>query len=208
MRLRRKSQMRAGASSLPGIRLSASFKTLLSADDHRWRLDRLLLSDRRWQAGRKVQAAYIRHMIQLLSEAERAKAEARLSVYLRSSSAEKLMDKLPADGKADWGIAYRLVRDAGPLSVNPLKEQRFMAGWISMSYLKDLKTALGHFKAMRDVADGPLSRSKGTIGWAARSKRLDAPKRRARPMSMRRANAIPSPSMGFSPNRSSPPETR
>lgn len=200
------------------------FKPLLSAADHKWRLDRFLLSDRRWKAGRKARAAYIRRIIPLLPEAERKKAEARLAVYLRSSSAAKLMDALPADGSADWGLAfqraqlmrrqdknaeavkillsaptdpaqivnpdewwderranaydalekdnyklaYELVRDAGPLSVNPLKEQRFMAGWIAMRYLKNHDTALAHFKAMREVADGPLSRAKGDY-WVGRA---------------------------------------
>lgn len=54
----------------------------------------------------------------------------------------------------NYKLAYELVRDAGPLTVNPLKEQRFMAGWIAMRYLKAYDTALAHFKAMREVADG------------------------------------------------------
>lgn len=202
----------------------ARFKSLLTRADHRWRLDRYLLSDRRWKASRNEQAAYIRRIIPLLPEAERRKAEARLAVYLRSSSAAKLMAALPADETADWGLAfqraqlmrrqnktteavkillsaptnpaqivspddwwderranayealdhdnyklaYELVRDAGPLTVNPLKEQRFMAGWIAMRYLKAYETALKHFRAMREVADGPLSRSKGDY-WIGRA---------------------------------------
>ncbi len=200
------------------------FKSLLTTADHRWRLDRFLLSDRRWKASRNEQASYIRRIIPLLPEAERRKAEARLAVYLRSSSAANLMAALPADEKADWGLAfqraqlmrrqnktteaikillsaptdpgkivspddwweerranayealdgnnyklaYELVRDAGPLTVNPLKEQRFMAGWIAMRYLKSYETALKHFKAMREAADGPLSRSKGDY-WIGRA---------------------------------------
>ncbi len=200
------------------------FNSLLTARDHRWRLDRYLMGDRRWRAGRNAQAAYIRRIIPLLPEAERRKAEARLAVYLRSASAARAMAALPADEKADWGLAfqraqlmrrqnktseaikillsaptdpahivspddwwderraiayealndnnyklaYELVRDAGPLSVNPLKEQRFMAGWIAMRYLKSYDTALKHFKAMREVADGPLSRSKGDY-WVGRA---------------------------------------
>ena len=202
----------------------ARLGSLLTAADHRWRLDRLLLSDRRWKAGRQAQAAVIRRVIPLLPEAERKAAEARLAVYLRSDSANKLIAALPADGNADWGLAfqkiqllrrqnksseavkillsaptdaklivspddwwderranayealerdnpklaYELVRDAGPLTVNPLKEQRFMAGWIAMRYLQDHDKALSHFEAMRDVADGPLSRSKGDY-WIGRT---------------------------------------
>lgn len=200
------------------------FKTLLSSSDHRWRLDRYLMGDRRWKAGRDEQAAYVRRIIPLLPEAERIKAEARLAVYLRSSSAAKMMAGLAAEEKADWGLAfqraqlmrrqnktteaikillsaptdrakivspddwwderranayealddnnyklaYELVREAGPLTVNPLKEQRFMAGWIAMRYMKAYDTALTHFKAMREVADGPLSRSKGDY-WIGRA---------------------------------------
>lgn len=200
------------------------FRSLLTNADHRWRLDRFLLSDRRWKASRNAQAAYIRRIIPLLPASERRKAEARLAVYLRSSSAGELMAALPADDTADWGLAfqraqlmrrqnksteaikillsaptdpkqivspddwwderrasayealegnnpklaYELVREAGPLTVNPLKEQRFMAGWIAMRYLKAHETALDHFKAMREVADGPLSRSKGDY-WIGRA---------------------------------------
>lgn len=202
----------------------ARFRSLLTVTDHRWRLDRYLISDRRWKAGRNEQAAYARRIIPLLPESERAKAEARLAVYLRSESAAKMMAALTADEKADWGLAfqraqlmrrqnrsseaikivlsaptdpakivspdgwweerralayqaldadnyklaYELVRDAGPLTVNPLKEQRFMAGWIAMRYLNADDTALKHFKAMREVADGPLSRSKGDY-WIGRA---------------------------------------
>lgn len=46
-----------------------------------------------------------------------------------------------------------------------------MAGWIAMRYLKDPARAATHFTAMREVADGPLSRSKADF-WIARA--LDA----------------------------------
>ena len=215
---------------IPAQRESAfleRFKSLLTTADHRWRLDRLLLNDKRWQASRNRQAAEIRRIIPLLPQAEQKKASARLAVYLRSKNAPTLMAALPVDDKADWGLAfqraqmlrrqdkttaavkillsaptdgpeivspddwwderrlnayqalsddnyklaYTLVRDAGELSANPLKEQRFMAGWIAMRYLDDPQSALGHFKAMRAAADGPLSRSKSDY-WIARA--LDA----------------------------------
>lgn len=208
------------------------FKPLLTTTDHRWRLDRLLLNDKRWKAGRNKQAAEIRRIIPLLSEAEQTKAKARLAVYLRESNAPKLMAAIPVEEKADWGLAfqraqmlrrqdkttaavkillsapthghdivslddwweerrlnayqalrddnyklaYTLVRDAGQLSANPLKEQRFMAGWIAMRYLNDPQSALGHFQAMREAADGPLSRSKSNY-WVGRT--LDALGRKA-----------------------------
>lgn len=199
------------------------FGALLSAADHRWRLDRYLMGDRRWKDGRNTQAAYVRRLIPLLGEGERKKAEARLAVYLRSSAAEKLMSGLPADN-GDWGLtfqriqmlrrkgsiaaavklmldaptatakivspddwwderralayevlesgdaklAYRLVEEAGELTVNPLKAQRFMAGWIAKRHLDDANAAERHFRAMREAADGPLSRAKADY-WIART---------------------------------------
>jgi soluble lytic murein transglycosylase len=64
-------------------------------------------------------------------------------------------------------LAYRLVKDAGPLSVNPLKEQTFMAGWIAFRYLNDAATAEKHFQDMAKAADGPLSRAKAEY-WLGR----------------------------------------
>lgn len=64
-------------------------------------------------------------------------------------------------------LAYDLVREAGELSVNPRKEQTFMAGWLALRYLKDAKLAEPHFLAMRTAADGPLSRSKASY-WLGR----------------------------------------
>ena len=64
-------------------------------------------------------------------------------------------------------LAYDLVRDAGPLSVNPLKEQTFLAGWIAFRLLKDTKAGEAQFRAMRKAADGPLSRAKASY-WLGR----------------------------------------
>lgn len=65
-------------------------------------------------------------------------------------------------------LAYDLVKEAGPLSVNPLKEQTFMAGWLALRYLKDAKLAEPHFQAMTKAADGPLSRAKAAY-WLGRT---------------------------------------
>jgi soluble lytic murein transglycosylase len=75
-------------------------------------------------------------------------------------------------GKAQ--VAYDLVRDAGPLTVNPLKEQTFMAGWIAFRLLKKPADALRHFEASRAAADGPLSKARADY-WAGRA--LDVLKR-------------------------------
>ena len=64
-------------------------------------------------------------------------------------------------------LAYELAKDAGPLSVNPLKEQAFMAGWIAFRYLKNADAAEKHFKELAKASDGPLSRAKAAY-WLAR----------------------------------------
>jgi soluble lytic murein transglycosylase len=64
-------------------------------------------------------------------------------------------------------LAYELAKDAGPLTVNPLKEQAFMAGWIAFRYLKNADTAEKHFNDLAKAADGPLSRAKAAF-WLAR----------------------------------------
>ena len=64
-------------------------------------------------------------------------------------------------------LAYELAKDAGPLSVNPLKEQTFMAGWIAFRYLNDPASAEKHFKDLAKAADGPLSRAKAAY-WLGR----------------------------------------
>ncbi len=68
-------------------------------------------------------------------------------------------------GKAK--LAYELVKNAGPLTVNPLKEQTFMAGWIAFRYLKNADAAEKHFKDLEAAADGPLSRAKAAY-WLGR----------------------------------------
>lgn len=223
-------------------RFLARFKDLLSEADHRWRLDRVLMSDRRWTGERNAQAAAAKRIVPLLSAAEQKKANARIAVYLRSKSAAKEMAALPAETTPDWGLvfqriqmlrraekldeaaklllsaptdpakivspddwweerralayealqagkpklAYELVREAGPLSENPIKDQRFMAGWLAMRYLGDVKRAEAHFRDLRKAADGPLSRAKGDY-WIGRA--LEAKGAKAEAMEAYRAAA-------------------
>ena len=65
-------------------------------------------------------------------------------------------------------LAYEIVSDAGPLTVNPLKDQSFMAGWLALRYLKKPAKAKPHFETMQKAADGPLSRAKAHY-WAGRT---------------------------------------
>lgn len=80
---------------------------LLTEADHKRRLDRLLFDDSRWAGERKAQAAVIRRTIALLSAPEKAKAEARLAVFLRAKNAGALLAKLPVQTEADWGLAVQ-----------------------------------------------------------------------------------------------------
>lgn len=64
--------------------------------------------------------------------------------------------------------AFDLVKDAGPLSANMLKDQAFLAGWLALRYLDDAKTAQRYFAEMHKAADGPLSRAKAEY-WLGRT---------------------------------------
>ncbi len=202
------------------------FRTLLSQDDHRRRLDRILVDSVRFSAQRDDRAAIARRVIPLLPEAEQKKAEARLAVFLKAKTADQLLAALPAepDGTVDWGLAYQrvqhlrslgkmdevwkilaalpsdpdklvspddwwierraaayaalradkpdmayaVVRDPGPLSVNPLKDATFMAGWLALRHLDNAKEALAHFEASRAAADGPLTQARADY-WLGRT---------------------------------------
>jgi soluble lytic murein transglycosylase len=65
-------------------------------------------------------------------------------------------------------VAYDLVRNPGPLSVNAAKDAAFLAGWLALRHLHDNKLALGHFEALATVADGPLSHARGQY-WLGRT---------------------------------------
>lgn len=200
------------------------FGKLLTAADHKWRLDKLLMDDPRWSADRGGRAGNVRRMIPLLPEAERKKAEARLAVFMRAGNGAALLAAHTAEDKTDWGLAfqriqslrrtnkieeaakrllaasldgdlivspdgwwnerraivyevlklgnpklaYEVAKAAGPLSVNPLKDQQFHAGWLALSHLKDAKTATAHFDQMLKASDGPLSRAKAGY-WLGRA---------------------------------------
>lgn len=204
----------------------ARFGPLLTEDDHKWRLDRLLVEDVRWKQARTSQAAKAKRVIPLLSKSEQTKANARLDVFLHKrksplktaakaedrdwglvfhkiqnlrrkkklQDAAKLMLEAPTNPQEvvnldDWWterqklayaalkddkpkLAYDLVREAGPLSVNAGNEQSFLAGWIALRYLKDASAAERHFAAYTRTADGPLSRAKSNywLGRAAEAK--------------------------------------
>jgi soluble lytic murein transglycosylase len=199
------------------------FGAQLTLDDHKARLDRLIIDDVRWKDSRNSRAAVARRVIALMPEAERKRAEARLAVFMQQKGALGKIQAAPASDTADWGftfhkiqalrradkideaakimltvptdgtvnnndewwierrtlayaslrkgkpkLAYEIVQDAGPLTVNPLKDQSFMAGWLALRYLKDPGKAKPHFDAMQKAADGPLSRAKANY-WVGRT---------------------------------------
>src|SRR5262249_48333384 len=75
-------------------------------------------------------------------------------------------------------MAYDVAKAVGSLSVNPMKDQTFHAGWLALTYLKDAKLAATHFEAMRKIADGPLSRAKAGY-WLGRALEAQGNKREA-----------------------------
>jgi soluble lytic murein transglycosylase len=81
-------------------------------------------------------------------------------------------------------LAYDLVKRSGPLSVNPLKEQSHMAGWIALRLLQKPKLALPHFEAAAKAADGPLSRARSAY-WSGRTLEVLGRKSEAREQYLR-----------------------
>jgi soluble lytic murein transglycosylase len=117
------------------------------------------------------------HRIQLLRKADKPEEAAQL-ILSYPPDAEKIaeIDEWWAERRQvayallkqkKHKLAYELTKDAGPLSVNPLKEQTFMAGWLAFRHLKDNDAAERHFKDLAKAADGPLSRAKAAY-WLGR----------------------------------------
>jgi soluble lytic murein transglycosylase len=198
---------------------------LLTAADHKWRLDMMLMDDPRWSADRTPRVAAARRLVPLLPEAERKRAEARIAVFNRAGNGATLLAAHAAvEDKDDWGLAfqriqslrrtgkieeaakmlvaapldadkivspdgwwnerraivyealkagkpqlaYNVAKAAGPLSINPLKDQQFHAGWLAFTHLKDAKAGAAHFEQFLKASDGPLSRAKAGY-WLGRA---------------------------------------
>ena len=100
-------------------------------------------------------------------------------------------------------LAYNLVRDAGPLSVNPLNEQTFMAGWIALRYLKDVDAADTPLHGLHQDGRRPLEprqgvllagsrlRGQGRPGEGQRGLPGGRPRERHLPWPSRHAEALP-----------------
>ena len=89
------------------------FGKYLTEADHKWRLDRLLMSDIRWASERGDRAILAKRLIPKLSGPEQKKAEARLAVFMKVPSARQMIEALPASvagQPADWGLIYHRIQ--------------------------------------------------------------------------------------------------
>jgi soluble lytic murein transglycosylase len=88
-------------------------------------------------------------------------------------------------GKAK--MAYELIRDPGPLSINAAKDAAFLAGWLSLRFLDEQKQALAHFEQLASLADGPLSHARAHY-WLGRT--WEALGEKAKALEQYRAGAV------------------
>lgn len=86
------------------------FGKLLTTEDHKRRLDLLIIEDIRWNSERSERAAIARRVIALLPEADRKAATARLAVFTRDKRAKALIDAVPEPKSPDWGLVYHRVQ--------------------------------------------------------------------------------------------------
>ncbi len=132
----------------------------------------------------KADPGFLFHRIQLLRRAGKGEDAAKLML---TAPVDRNAGEQAAGSKSDgwWEerrllayaamkanrpqLAYDLVRDPGPLNVNPAKEQSFLSGWLALRKLDSPQMALAHFTAMRKAADGPLSIAKSEY-WLGRTR--------------------------------------
>ena len=153
------------------IKAEARLAVFLGSDGARKRIESL--------AAEKVPDwGLVFHRIQALRRADKTDEAAKLLLGAPTEEAlivapdewwtERRQNAYDALKDGNPKLAYALVREAGPLSANPAKEQAFMAGWIALRFLKDPAGAERHFLAMNKAADGPLSRAKARY-WLGRA---------------------------------------
>lgn len=118
------------------------------------------------------------HRIQALRRAKKYDDAAELLLQAPTDKAtavnpdgwwqERRENAYDAMAKGKYQRAYDLVKDSGPLTVNALNAQRFLAGWIAFSKLKKPELAQKHFEDMTRSADGPKTRSRSNY-WLGRA---------------------------------------
>jgi soluble lytic murein transglycosylase len=80
----------------------------LSVDDHKCRLERLLVAHVRDRSGRAARASRMRPIIAKLPEAEQIKYTARLSMFLGQAAAPSFLKKVPVNSRVgDHGFAFQ-----------------------------------------------------------------------------------------------------
>lgn len=113
----------------------------------------------------KEYAALLGDLIDPNDHAARKKAKASSQDAKWGKTRSKSYDAMKAK---KFKRALQIITGPTRLSVNPRKQQAFLAGWISLRYLGDKKAAIKYFTKMRKDADGPLSRSKSAY-WLGRA---------------------------------------
>ena len=160
---------------------------LLTENDHKRRLDRLLMTSPRWAAERNERAAIVRRTIALLSEPEKKTAQARLAVFLQAKNSSKLMEQISPEAlKNEWGLAVQRAQElrrqkkheaawqilldepAATLRVRPdgWWEERRAAAYAALKAGKP-KTA---YELVRDPGDLSVNAKNGALfmaGWIA-----------------------------------------
>jgi soluble lytic murein transglycosylase len=68
----------------------------------------------------------------------------------------------------DYASAYRLAVGHGNIDGKNRLQAEFLAGWLALRFLGEPDTALGHFQALYDNAQTPISRARGAY-WLART---------------------------------------
>ncbi len=129
-------------------------------------------------AGEAADWGFAFHKIQSLRRADRIDEAAKIMLTVPTDAGalanndewwiERRALAYAALRKGNPKLAYEIVREAGPLSVNPLKDQSFMAGWLALRHIGSPSRAKPHFEVMQKAADGPLSRAKANY-WLGRT---------------------------------------
>ena len=86
-------------------------------------------------------------------------------------------------------MAYELVREPGPLSINAAKDAAFLAGWLACATSTSPSRRLAHFQTLGGLADGPLSRARAGY-WLGRTWEVLGDKAKAREQLSRRRRLL------------------
>jgi len=70
--------------------------------------------------------------------------------------------------RKDYGHAYKIAVNHGPLDAKHLAEAEFLAGWLALRFLDEPEAARQHFQTLYDNAMTPISRARGAY-WLGRT---------------------------------------